>query len=299
MVWQGVVQSLAPLLGGAAALWLWHRWTTSNETPVTDAPPWWTPADKAGLVSAAVLALMMWCAPGGALLGAPLLLLLSAASPAARADWREHARPRSAALGMALLCLLSSGALPVTKPVAPEAWGTPLFTENPNAPAYPASEQYTWVTSDVVILQSIAMRLPHQSGAWGAERSAMSLAAAFDLEVERMHQAIQLLDEEVPFVRLSAEDVLLVQVASPKDRDVRLPTGDTVSVELRRYDVRSTAFGTDASGTKVGEVVIAAKAGWGGQLDLLVVVRPVAHPTLSTDGFADVYTTAWLNARAG
>ena len=299
MVWQGVVQSLAPLAGGATTLWAWHRWVLTADEASIDAPAWWAPADKAGLVSAVVLMVVMWCVPGGALLGLPFLLLLSAASPAARVAWREHARPRTAALGMALLCLLSSGALPVTEPVAPDEWGAPLFTENPNAPAYPASEQYTWVTTDVVILQSIAMRLPHQTGAWGAERSAMTLASAFDLEVERMHQAIQLLDEEVPFVRLSADDVLLVDVASPEDRDVRLAGGDTVSVELRRYDVRSTAFGTDASGTKVGEVVIAAKADWGGQLDLLVVVRPVAHPTLSTDAFADVYTGAWLNARAG
>ena len=185
--------------------------------------------------------------PGGALLVLPLLLLLSVASPAARVEWGVHRTPRLMALGVAVLCLGATGAVPVEEPVSPEAWGQPLFTENPNAPVYPASQQYTWFTTDVVILQSISMRLPHQPGVVGAEWTAMTMASVLNMETSRMHQAIELLDEEVPFVRLNSDEVLLCTLygCSP-----------TQEVDIRWWHQK----------TKVGDVVV---ANWGGKLDIL------------------------------
>ena len=290
IVWQGVVQSLLPLAGCVAALWGWHR-RTGDEGGLL------SPLGLPGLISFGAFSLLIWVVPTGALLVFPALLGLSMVSPASRISWNEERVPRLLAIGVALVCFCAGGTLPVEEPVAPEPWGTPLFTENSNAPAYPASEQFTWVTNDVVILQSISMRLPHQPGAWGAEGGALWLSSTFGMEVDRMHQAIALLDEEVPFVRLLPEEILLVNVMAPPTLDVRWGAAQEATVEFRRYDVRSTAFGVDAEGTKVGEVVVAAKSNWGGQLDLLVIVRPVAHPTIANDANGALYIGEWLAAR--
>ena len=293
MVWQGVLQSLLPLVGGAIALWWWNRRTPAESGEST----LFSPLGQAGLFSFGAFSLLIWVVPSGAFLVIPALLGLSLASPAARMDWKEERAPRLLTLAVAVICFSAGGVLPVDDPVAPEDWGTPLFMENPNAPVYPASEQYTWVTLDAVILQSISMRLPHQPGALGAGGTALWLSSTFGMEVDRMQQAIALLDEEVPFVRLSPDETLLIPVAAPSSTEVRWSADGEETVELRRYDVRSTAFGVDADGTKVGEVVVAAKAKWGGQLDMLVVVRPIAHPTLSSDANAEAYVGEWLAAR--
>ena len=135
------------------------------------------------------------------------------------------------------VCLGATGFLPVAEPLQPEEWGQPLFTENPHAPMYPASQQYTWVTSDIVVLQSISMRLPHQPGALGAEGVALTLASILGMENDRMHQAIELIDAEVAFVRLNPDEIVLDPVASPPSLEIRrdaeaeetVPTADTTS----------------------------------------------------------------------
>lgn len=292
-MWQGIVQSIAPVVGGGLVLYIMHQRGDGNEEV-----HWTVPFGPNGLRMVGAFVVMMWLLPAGALVGLPVLLLLSFLSPAARQDWVEHRTPRLLTIGVAVLCLGGTGFLPVSQPVEPEEWGRPLFTENPHAPAFPASEQYTWLTNDVVVLQSISMRLPHQTGSFGAEATALSLASLLGMETDRMHQAIELIDAEVPFVRLNPDEIELESVASPTSIDIRVSSSATESVEFRRYDIKSTAFGVDAEGTKVGEVAVIAKASWGGQLDMLVIVRPLAHPTLSTDNIGESWIRPWLVARS-
>jgi len=292
-MWQGMLSTLAPIASGALALYLHH----GRQTDRSDAQHWTHAVGRNGIVVVGVFAVMMWLVPAGALLALPLMLALSVLSPAAREEWMEHRTPRLLALGVAVVCLGATGLLPVAQPPAPEEWGQPLFTENPHAPLYPASQQYTWVTNDIVVLQSITMRLPHQPGAIGAEGVALMLASVLGMETARMHQAIELIDAEVAFVRLNPDEIVLAPVASPTSMDVRLDSEQVESVALRKYDIKTTAFGTDAGGAKVGEVVAVAKASWGGQLDVLVIVRPLAHPTLTTDDLGETWTQAWLSAR--
>lgn len=292
-MWQGTLSTLVPIAGGALALYLHH----SRQTDGSDALHWTHAVGRNGIAMVGVFALMMWIVPAGALFALPLMLILSVLSPAAREEWMDHRAPRLLALGVAVVCLVATGFLPVAQPPAPEEWGQPLFTENPHAPIYPASQQYTWVTNDIVVLQSITMRLPHQPGAIGAAGVALTLASVLGMETDRMHQAIELIDAEVAFVRLNPEEIILSPVASPTSMDVRLDSENVESVALRNYDIKTTAFGTDTGGAKVGEVVAVAKASWGGQLDVLVIVRPLAHPTLATDGTGETWIQAWLNAR--
>lgn len=291
MMWQGVLQTLAPLVGGAAYLWWQHR----RDDERKDAN-WLSPIGVNGVRLVVLVAMLMWLLPAGALLAVPLALGLSVLSPAARVEWTDHRGVRLTAISVALLFLGLTGFLPVEEPVAPEAWGQPLFTENPHAPIYPASQQYTWLTTDVVVLQSVSVRLPHQPGVIGAEWTAMALASILDMETSRMHQAIQLIDDELPF-QLDPEEVHLSPMPAPNTLDIRLDADTKETVEFRRYEIKTTAIGLDPSGTKVGEVVTASQASWGGQLDMLIVVRPIAHPTLATDANGESYMFAWLNAR--
>lgn len=292
MLWQGALQALAPLLGAVAALHLLHR----RKGEVNEAA-WYAPVGRDGLRMLFLVPPLLWLVPGGLLLVLPGMLALSAASPAARLTWSEHRNARLVAVGVALLCLGAGGLLPVTSPPSPEAWGSPLYTENPHAPVYPASEQYTWLTSDVVVLQSLSLRLPHQQGVWGAEQSAVTLASAFNLETARMHQAIELIDDELPF-QLDPHDVFLEAIPAPSSVDIRLSSTEVRSVEFRHYDIKTTAIGLDTSGTKVGEVVTTCVASWGGQLNMLIVVRPIAHPTLEDDARGETWIRPWLQAQA-
>ena len=120
------------------------------------------------------------------------------------------------------------------------------------------------------------MRLPHQTGTVWSEATALTVASMFGMETKRLHQAIELIDSEVPFVRLNPDEILLTPVPSPSALDVRV-TSDTVeTVEYRRYDIRTTAFGIDDEGAKVGEVALAARGSLGGELSILVIVRPLS-----------------------
>jgi len=293
MVWEGIVQSLAPLVGGAGVLVVYRRRVEPDRER-----DWSEPIGTNGVRLALLFAVFLWLMPAGALVALPALLVLSVLSPAARADWRAHRTPRLMAMSVALMCLTATGFLAVDEPISPEAWGTPLFTENPEAPLFPASEQYTWFTGDLVILQSISMRLPHQAGLTWAEGAAFGIASLLDMETSRMHQAIGLLDEEVPFVRLNPDDILLDPAPSPATVDIRLESNQKVSIEFRRYDVKTTAFGVDPGGQTVGEVVTFAQATWGGQLDMLVIVRPLTHPTLDTDSIGEQWVRPWLAEHA-
>jgi len=291
MVWQGATQALAPALGAGAVLLVLHRRTGEATEQM-----WYAPIGVDGLRFFLLLPLLLWVVPGGLLLVLPGMLALSVASPAARAAWSEHRNERALVIGVALLCLGASALLPVASRASPGAWGQPLFTENPHAPVYPASHQYTWVTSDVVVLQSLSLRLPHQQGVWGAEWSALTLASAFDLETSRMHQAIDLIDDELPF-QLDPNDVFLEAVPAPGTVDVRLTSTEVQTVAFRHFDIKTTAIGLDPSGTKVGEVVTASVASWGGELDMLIIVRPVAHPTLEDDARGEAWMRTWLQAQ--
>ena len=83
--------------------------------------------------------------PYGAFVVLPIAVALSFASPAGRLDWTEFRNRRLMAGLLVLLMLGASGFMPTDAPRAPEEWGEPFATENPYAPAWPSSQQYTWV----------------------------------------------------------------------------------------------------------------------------------------------------------
>ena len=243
---------------------------------------------------------LMWIIPYGLIIIIPSALILSILSPAGRNSWRDYGKIRAYTIASMLLIVLFSGFAPTSSPKSPEMWGEPLFSENPNAPIYPAGQQYTWLNLptdgglNVEIIQSLTIRTPHQFGKLSAASSALAIADLFDMQQARLDQAIQLLDQQIVF-DIDEDEMKLLPI-----KDKQRHTYDTGSksfdLDIRTYELRSLTLNSDPNGFKVGEVFCAASPSWGGELDILVVVRPVGHTGLSSDRYVEGLTAQWISS---
>ena len=242
---------------------------------------------------------LMWLIPWGVLVVLPVALALSALSPAGRKSWQEFGKIRAYAIISMIVVLLIGGFAPVSTPRSPSEWGDPLFTENPNAPLYPSGQQYTWLKLptdgglNVEIIQSLSLRTPHQLGKFGSASSTLTIADVFDMQQARMVQAIQLLDEQIVF-DIDENEMLLSPVKDKKTHTYNAG-GEKHELDIRLYELRSLTLSSDPQGIKVGEVFCAAESSWGGELDILVVVRPIGHTGLNSDRYAESLTVQWLS----
>lgn len=251
------------------------------------------------LVSIAAL----WLMPYGLIVLMPLTLVLSFSSPAGRIDWKEYRNERLIAVFIVFLMLGLSGLMPCEEPRSPEGWGEPFAKENPYASAWPASEQYTWIFIDdsysgptnFAVVQSLTIRTPHQFGTFSQVESSIAISSILGLENERMRQAIDIVDQRISWVPIDSEDFRLEQRADAQEHTFRPPSGD-VKMNVWVYDCIASS-GTNSDGTKIGEVVITGVPGWGGVLDLVVIVRPdFSNPALSSDPFAETLVSEWLDS---
>jgi hypothetical protein len=150
---------------------------------------------------------------------------------------------------------------------------------------------------DLEIIQSISIRTPHQLGVYGAASSSLNLASLMGLEQSRLHQAIELLDDELSFVRLNPEEMALIPIPNQDThRYVSTTLGIDEHIVIRQYELRSLSIGSNEDGVKVGEVLCAATSTWGGELQVLVIIRPLGHPDLTTDRYAEELVLDWLSA---
>lgn len=296
-LWNFVPTMLA-LCGVFIALW-WLRRSLEVDDPNHSPRVIFGPL---GLETALIGLVLLWLVPWGLLLLLPLILVLSVLSPAGRQDWRDHKKARITLSLCVVAMIVLGGCVPVQEPVAPESWGEPLLKENPNAPIYPASQQYTWLMLpeeagfEVEIVQSISMRLPYQYGVWGAPSTALDLASWFGLENDRMRQAIELLDQQTAGPTLDPDEISMININLPDTHTfISTTKGVNEEVEVRVFELRSL-LSTSEDGTRVGEVLCVAKASLGGELQLLVIVRPRLHPGLSSDRFAESLVIEWLSS---
>lgn len=245
----------------------------------------------------------LWLMPYGLIILIPLMFILSFSSPAGRIDWKEYRNERLIAVFIVFLMLGLSGLMPSDEPRSPEEWGEPFAKENPYAPAWPASEQYTWILFDdsysgptnFAVVQSLSIRTPHQFGTFSQVESSLAISSLLGLENERMRQAIDIVDQRISWVPIDSEDFKLEQRVNAQEHTFRPPSGD-VKMNVWVYDCLATS-GTNSDGTKIGEVVIAGVPGWGGVLDLVVIVRPdFSNPALSSDPFAEMLVSEWLDS---
>ena len=296
-LWNFVPTMLA-LCGVFIALW-WLRRSLEVDDPNHSSRVIFGPL---GLETALLGLVLLWLVPWGLLLLLPLILVLSVLSPAGRQDWKDHKKARITLCLCIVAMIVLGGCVPVQEPVAPESWGEPLLKENPNAPIYPASQQYTWLMLpeeagfEVEIVQSISMRLPYQYGAWGAPSTALDLASWFGMETDRMRQAIELLDQQTAGPTLDPDEISMININLPDTHTfISTTKGVNEEVEVRVFELRSL-LSTSEDGTRVGEVLCVAKASLGGELQLLVIVRPRLHPGLSSDRFAESLVIEWLSS---
>ena len=296
-LWNFVPTMLA-LCGVFIALW-WLRRSLEVDDPNHSSRVIFGPL---GLETALIGLVLLWLVPWGLLLLLPLIFVLSVLSPAGRQDWRDHKKARITLCLCVVAMIVLGGCVPVQEPVAPESWGEPLLKENPNAPIYPASQQYTWLMLpeeagfEVEIVQSISMRLPYQYGTWGAPSTALDLASWFGMETDRMRQAIELLDQQTAGPTLDPDEISMININLPDTHTfISTTKGVNEEVEVRVFELRSL-LSTSEDGTRVGEVLCVAKASLGGELQLLVIVRPRLHPGLSSDRFAESLVIEWLSS---
>tara|TARA_Y100000768_G_C23909879_1_gene649415 strand:- start:2 stop:856 length:855 start_codon:yes stop_codon:yes gene_type:complete len=253
-----------------------------------------------GLEMLIVCVALLWLIPWGVLVVLPLALILSALSPAGRESWQKFGKIRTYAIISMIIVLLIGGFAPTSSPKSPEEWGEPLFKENPNAPLYPAGQQYTWLLlpSDgglnVEIVQSLSLRTPHQLGKFSSASSTLSIADVFDMQQSRMVQAIQLLDDQIVF-DIDEDEMLLLPIKDKKTHSYDAG-GEKHELDIRLYELRSLTLSSNPQGVKVGEVFCAAESSWSGELDILVVVRPIGHTGLSSDRYAESLTVQWIQA---
>ena len=243
---------------------------------------------------------LMWIMPYGLIIIIPSAIILSILSPAGRNSWRNYGKIRAYTIASMLLIVLISGFVPTSSPKSPEMWGDPLFTENPNAPPYPAGQQYTWLNLptdgglNVEIIQSLTIRTPHQFGKLSAASSTLAIADLFDMQQARLDQAIQLLDQQIVF-DIDEDEMKLLPIKD-KQRHTYETGSKSVDLDIRMYELRSLTLNSDPNGFKVGEVFCAASPSWGGELDILVVVRPVGHTGLSSDRYVEGLTAQWISS---
>ena len=196
--------------------------------------------------------LLLLIVPYGAFVVLPLVVILSFTSPAGRLDWSEYRNQRLMAGSLVLLMIGASGLMPTDTPRAPEEWGEPFATENPYAPAWPSSGQYTWVfveplnPTNFEVVQSLVLRTPHQQNPFLQVESSIWISSLLGMQEARMRQAIDLVDERVP-IRIDSDAFRLDQKGEAQSHTFR-PTSGEIELNVWVYDCSITS-GTDPEGT--------------------------------------------------
>ena len=256
-----------------------------------------------GIETLLICIVLLWIVPWGIIIILPIVLLISLLSPAGRHSWKQFSRARIYLVISLCMILFSGGFIPASQPISPSEWGEPLLKENPNAPIYPSGNQYTWVMlpSDgglnVEVVQSMKLRVPHQFSQFGSGSSSLDLADIFNMEQSRLKQAVELLDEQI-VLSLDSDEMNLVEIiAADKHTYVDFNSGKEHNLDVRLYELRSLTLSSDVDGFKVGEVLCAASGTWGGEIDILVVVRPISHTGIQQDRFAESLVSQWISSR--
>ena len=220
--------------------------------------------DKSMMIGVSISILLLWVIPWGILAICPLILALSFASPAAREEWSKF-KNRRIAIGIILLLMLNSlGFYPVSEPSAPEEWGKPLFTENPDAAAWPASEQYTWFY-DGAVIGVVNIRTPHTFSPFAQDSSSITLGVILGMHNQRMRQSIDVMNSYIPTFSIDADAFSLEDIESEGGHSY----GDE-DYFIARFNVKRDGFET-----ALATVLIVGFPIDVGELTILTITRPI------------------------
>ena len=220
--------------------------------------------DKAMMFGLVAFIALLWIVPWGLFILIPLILLVSFSSPAAREEWTKFKNRRIAIGIIVVLSLNSFGFYPVSEPEAPSQWGNPIATENPHAPAWPASEQHTWF-HDGAVIAVVNVRTPHTFSPFAQDSSSMTLGVMLGVHEERMRQSIEVMNSYIPTFSIDSEAFWLEDVES----EDRHEYGDE-ELFISRFNVKRDGFETI-----LATVLVVGFPSAGGELTLLTITRPI------------------------
>ena len=240
--------------------------------------------DRTAFIALACGIAAMWFTPFGILVLGPLALIISVISPAGREEWL-HFRQRRILTSIALVIILVVGAYtPVSTPKGAPAWGEPIATENPHAPAWPASEQYTWF-HDGAVIGVLVTRTPHTFAYYGQSASTLEIGIMLGMHEDRLRQSIEVIDDKVPVISIDANAFSLSEVETEPTHNYN---GEEYSV------IRFEVIRDDGFTTTIANVIVVCFPSTGGELTLLTITRPLISPR--NDVFEEMLVLQYIEA---
>jgi len=207
------------------------------------------------------------------------------ASEDSRLMWKTRWQARSILVVAIVAGVIISGFGGVSEPIGAAEWGTPLLTENPDAPNWPASEQHIW-NEGAAILVVNHVRLPGTLSAIGSGSMVLWHLENSETDEARLKQAMEQLEE----IGFNADWFTLETIAYGQSYDY---SGGTLPYTLKRVDL---------DGRKIAEMVTVAVGTWGGEIHLLTVIKPnipgAEFLPFESDPYASQYVEPWLEANA-
>jgi len=240
--------------------------------------------DRTAFIALACGIAALWFTPFGILVLGPLAIIISVISPAGREEWL-HFRQRRILTSIALVIILVVGAYtPVSTPKGAPAWGEPIATENPHAPAWPASEQYTWFHDGAVIGVLVA-RTPHTFAYYGQSASTLEIGIMLGMHEDRLRQSIEVIDDKVPVISIDANAFSLSEVETEPTHHYGVKEYSVMLFEVIRDDGFTTT---------IANVIVVCFPSTGGELTLLTITRPLISPR--NDVFEEMLVLQYIEA---
>ena len=220
--------------------------------------------DMTAMIVLSISIIMLWIIPWGIFVIAPIALAISIVSPAGRQEWADF-RKRRILTAILLVAILNIAAFyPTSIPEGPAEWGEPIATENPHAPSWPASEQYTWYY-DGAVIGMLNTRTPHTFASSGQTSSTLTLGVMMGMHNERLRQSIEIINDKFPVLDLDSEFFSLFEIETESTH----PYGGD------EYPVASFEVKREGFDTSLASVLIVGFSNAGGELTLLSITRPI------------------------
>ena len=220
--------------------------------------------DNTGCISCLIAIILLWVVPWGLFVIAPIFILLSVVSPAARNEWAEHKKRRISIILASIFLLSMFAFYPVTPPRGADEWGKPVATENTNSGIWPASEQYTWLYEGAAV-SVLDIRTPHTMCAWSQDSSTITLGVFLGIHEKRMRQSIEVINSYIPGISVDPNSFSLVEIETEGTH-----TYGGSEFYITRFDVKRDGFDTT-----IANVLVVGFPEIGGELSVLTITRPI------------------------
>ncbi|MEE2759369.1 MAG: hypothetical protein VYA86_05265 [Candidatus Thermoplasmatota archaeon] len=201
-----------------------------------------------------------------------------------RGMWPQRWKGRCGLTVAIVLGVLLSGYGGVSEPIGAPEWGTPLSTENDEAPPWPASEQHIWMDGSTIVVAN-NVRLPGTLSAIGSASMILWYLETSGTDEQRLKQAIEQLDG----IGFRSEWFTLETTASGLSHNYN---GENLPYTIKKIEI---------DGNKIAEMVTIATGIWGGEVRLLTIIKPIDLISdflpFESDPYASDYVIPWLEAQ--